>query len=189
MDVTKLNDIIPHLRYEWRQINLMYQLLMRFSDRRDELPPGAWSAYVESFVMNARVLIDVLYHSRKFSSDVVAADFLRAPDSWPALRGSEHGQEVRDIVDRVNQQVAHLTYRRTEYSPTDFLWDVHRVVELLRSPMEKLEHQTQQEGKVELLGPDERTFLAPSNQCKLTAATTGVSIPQDKSSIHGRTDL
>ncbi len=189
MNVTKCQEIIPHLRYEWRQLNLMADLLEQYSDRRDEVPPGAWSAYVESFAMHARVLVDVIYRGKKFSSDVTAKDFLQDSSQWPKVRGAANEAEVGNLVERVNQQVAHLTYGRANFSPEEFVWDVRRVVELLRVPMAKLNQQTQQEGKVELLGPKERTFLKPPSTFKVTATTTGVNTPQDKLNTHGRTDI
>ena len=58
VDQEKLRKILGHLQYECDQLNASARLLSAWHSRKDELADGAWSAYVESFAIHTRNLIE-----------------------------------------------------------------------------------------------------------------------------------
>jgi hypothetical protein len=73
------------------------------------------NALIESFTVHTRTLIHFLYPSRPYPTDVLAEDFFNAGD-WVKNRPDEP-EEFRAVRDRVNKEIAHLTYDRQIVTP------------------------------------------------------------------------
>jgi len=79
------------------------------------------NALLESFTVHARILFDFLYADHPKADDVIAEDFLEAPQAWKEQR--PHQSEILSAIHRrVGKEVAHLTYARQEVTPETKPW-------------------------------------------------------------------
>jgi hypothetical protein len=88
-------------------------------DRIDD--PIIRNALIESFVANARSLIEFFESRPKYPSDVVASDFFDDAATWTAIRPPT-SPDLDGVYDRASKQLAHLSYRRNEISEDDKRW-------------------------------------------------------------------
>lgn len=83
------------------------------------------NAYIESFVIHARMLIEFLYGESNRNDDIRAADYV---DSW---RDDHIGDNkpfskstfIKDIKTKADKMAAHLTDHGSMYSDKDREWD------------------------------------------------------------------
>ena len=80
------------------------------------------NALVESFVIHARVLLYFLYAECPRPDDVIAKDFLPAPDEWAKIR-SPKTELLQTVHRRVGKEAAHLTYARLQVTPETKGWE------------------------------------------------------------------
>jgi hypothetical protein len=74
------------------------------------------SAYLESFTVHLRALIDFLYEQRRWDGDVVAGDFFGTCGSWTS---GAVPKILDDARTRMNKEVGHVTIdRKTGMDPT-----------------------------------------------------------------------
>lgn len=74
------------------------------------------NAMLESFSIHARVLIDFFYPVNPRPNDVIANDFLGAPDQWATICPPK--SELLDHVEqRVGREVVRMNYDRQEVVP------------------------------------------------------------------------
>lgn len=78
-----------------------------------------YTALIESFATHLRNLIEFFYFTKK-SGYVRAEDFVDDPDQWPAK--TKLTPDLKDALQRANEEVAHLTTGRKNGSPPDKLW-------------------------------------------------------------------
>jgi hypothetical protein len=94
-------------------------------------PSFQLSAYLESFTIHLRALIEFFYTEPKDAKpdDVIAADFFDAPTLWSPRPISA---TLKDARVRINKEIGHITYsRKDEMDPTK-PWPVsHLFIELL----------------------------------------------------------
>lgn len=82
------------------------------------------SAYLESFTVHLRALIDFLYGRPRRDGDVVAGDFFDKPGSW--ISGAVP-KILDDARTRMNKEVGHITIdRKTGMDPAK-PWEVDRL--------------------------------------------------------------
>ena len=73
------------------------------------------SAYLESFTVHLRALIDFLYEQPRWDGDVVAGDFFDSPGSWSS---GAVPKILDDARTRMNKEVGHITIdRKTGMDP------------------------------------------------------------------------
>jgi hypothetical protein len=99
---------------DFSEEHLMYELniLRWLVDAIPNTPKGfQLSAYLESFAIHLRGLIDFLYTDPKDAKpdDVIADDFFDMPDAWNPGAMSLKLNEARK---RTNKEVGHITYQR-----------------------------------------------------------------------------
>lgn len=122
--------IIPHLQYEWDMLHQSGELLAMYREIRHQLPVGAWSAWLESFVVHTRNLIEFLSYSP--SGDGARATHFN-PD-WKA----DLPRVLGAVRAKSNEQVSHVSYARTWLSPQDFDWPIQQIREELDALMTSL---------------------------------------------------
>jgi len=79
------------------------------------------NALVESFVIHARALLYFLYAESPHPDDVIAEDFLPAPDEWAKIR-SPKTELPKTTHKSVGKEAAHLTYARLHVTPETKGW-------------------------------------------------------------------
>jgi len=73
------------------------------------------NAFIESFVIHARVLLDFFYPLKPRLDDVIAVDFFDRAKTWEEAR-PEKTDILKTIHKRVGKEAAHLTYSRQKVS-------------------------------------------------------------------------
>jgi hypothetical protein len=85
------------------------------------------NAFIESFVIHARILLDFFYPSKPRPDDVIVTDFFQHPKTWEKARPEKTG--ILDTIHkRVGKEAAHLTYARQKVSEEQKRWD-HKNIE------------------------------------------------------------
>ncbi len=69
------------------------------------------NAFIESFGVHIRSLLDFFY-SKGQEDDVVAWQFFASPTIWENARPLKSKEDLQKLKDRVNKEIAHLTYTR-----------------------------------------------------------------------------
>jgi len=92
------------------------------------------NAIIEAFTIHIRALLDFFYSSER-GDDVVAEHFFATPIEWIKARPEKTMDELMKIKDRVNKEVAHLTYARqkvksNEWPSRELLNEINEVVEV-----------------------------------------------------------
>ena len=94
------------------------------------------NAYIESFGLHARVLLDFLYNTNGRSDDVLAVDFFDDPTEW--IDSIEEKSEILEKVNpRVGKELAHLTYKRLEVTPEEKEWDRSEICKDINETVKK----------------------------------------------------
>ena len=87
------------------------------------------NAYIESFVIHARMLIEFLYGESNRNDDIRAADYV---DGWwdnyiSKNKPLEKSEFIKNIKKKANLMAAHLTKAGSMYSDKDKEWDRIRI--------------------------------------------------------------
>jgi hypothetical protein len=83
---------------------------------------------LEAFVMHARQLVDFFFDH---ANDIRASEYFENPiQEWKIVRGKE-GSDLKDLVSRVGEEIAHLTWRRTKPKEPWNLVEILRRLETL----------------------------------------------------------
>ena len=90
---------------------------------------------IESFGIHVRALLDFFYGKAKYDDDVIAEQFFGEPNEWVCIRPPKTHDELKQIRDRVNKEIAHLTYARQEVISKEWpfgeiLADVNAVIDI-----------------------------------------------------------
>jgi len=115
-----------HLAYEIKMVRETAQALQG----KGIGPRSFRNAMLETFLIHYRNLLDFFYadHRRSLSHDVRAQEFVADPRRWKARR-PKLDQEASSNRERVNAQLAHLTYRRLKYEERQ--WSDRRMLRQL----------------------------------------------------------
>ena len=114
--------------FHWRQMCDSVWLLRENVNERKDLERGEWSAWIDSFAINARVLIDFLYKPRKREEDVRATDYLQNKSAWP----SKTPPALASIFDKASKEIAHITRKRLQVSAG---WELCGVVQSIHDEL------------------------------------------------------
>jgi hypothetical protein len=129
-------EIAAKVAYEIRMFRHDYEKLAQLQvDTRNILPGDVMprvgtgisteevrdaSAFVESFLLHARVLRDFFCRERLKPDDVIASDFVA---EWARPPASDYSY-ITAQKDRLDKALAHLTTTRVRYDSEGKLWDV-----------------------------------------------------------------
>lgn len=100
-------------------------------------PGPATNAFLESFTVHVRALMQFFYPNHPCSNDVLATDFFDNPDAWLKVRG-ELPQVLADVNARVGKEIAHLSYARLGVSPEAKGWNVVEIWKTLWGDCESI---------------------------------------------------
>jgi hypothetical protein len=99
------------------------------------------NALIEAFGMHTRSLLDFFYTNAEHD-DVIASHFFSPPSIWENARPFKSKEELKEIKDRINKEIAHLTYTRNDVKSK--LWpfkeiqtDLNKIVEVFLSRVSK----------------------------------------------------
>jgi hypothetical protein len=121
-----------HVNYEVEMLKAMTSFLCEFPERTAE---GIWrrNAYLESFVLHVRNLIDFLYPPTNAKpDDILAEHHVRDVAGWKR-RCPGKTKLLQDAEARVNELAAHLTYA-TAQLPKD--WEFSKIQSDLWQPLQ-----------------------------------------------------
>lgn len=98
-------------------------------------PRSFRNAMLETFLVHYRNLFDFFYADtrRELAHDVSAADYVPDPKQWKERR-PRIGREATGNRERVNAQLAHLTYRRLKYKQRN--WSDRRMARQIEELLE-----------------------------------------------------
>jgi len=82
------------------------------------------NAYVESFAIHLRSLLDFFYSDSQqaHKEDVLAEHYFKDPSYWNNNRPKLSDTEISRIKGRIGTEIAHLSYKRILLSDADKLW-------------------------------------------------------------------
>jgi hypothetical protein len=86
------------------------------------------NSLIEAWALRLRIMAEFLGPERANTSDIHASDFLGDPESWQMSK-----DEFKEVLDRVNKYVAHLTHQRIASTRDETLkmnWDPDRMLPL-----------------------------------------------------------
>jgi hypothetical protein len=119
-----LRDISEHISYEIEMFELSASRLG--SGNLDQFQRNA---FLETFILHARCLIDFLYLPNNTKSDDVVADhFFDNPENFHRSRPKLQSLiETQTLKPRAGKEIAHLTYKRLEVTPEMKIWQVSKI--------------------------------------------------------------
>jgi hypothetical protein len=125
-----------HLTYEIKMLRETAAAL-----RGEGIGPRSFrNALLETFLIHYRNLLDFFYadQRRSLSHDVRAADYVIDPKRWRERR-PHMDKEATSNRERVNAQLAHLTYRRLRYNQRN--WADRRMIQQIEALIESFAEQ------------------------------------------------
>ena len=87
-------------------------------------------ARLESFAVHARNLLDFYYDDKGIKDDVLAMHFFPTLNVWNDVR-PRPPENLADLRERVNKQIAHLTYTRIALPEEQRRWDYIGICEIV----------------------------------------------------------
>jgi len=95
------------------------------------------NAFIEAFGIHVRALLHFFYSTGQ-DDDVVATHFFESPSVWGNSRPFKSKEDLQKIKNRVNKEIAHLTYARQDVKSgvwpfTEIQNDLNRIVEVFKS--------------------------------------------------------
>jgi hypothetical protein len=84
------------------------------------------NAILESFAIHLRSLLDFFYidASRAKPGDVLAEHYFPQPAEWHNAKPQLAPDEIARMKERVNKEIAHLTYERNRIAGIDWEWPI-----------------------------------------------------------------
>jgi len=150
IDQNELEKMRHFVSHHWRQMcNCVWLLRCNVAERAgDRLPPGQWTAWIVSFAMNARTLVDFLNKPKargKEDSDTRAIDYL-PPGMW-ILEDAELRKRLNDTHDKASKTIAHITTERL-HSPHCEQWLLCDVVNDIRAALLEFQQKLVDSGQM-----------------------------------------
>lgn len=110
----KLLKISHHLWYEFIMFLFLADMM------RKGLSPSSIknNAYLESFALHVRNLIDFLYNDKPQDDDVYAGHYFQTAKDWITIR-PQITKLLEKSKKRANKEISHLTYTRIDITPED----------------------------------------------------------------------
>lgn len=128
-----------HVGYEMRMLfNASIALQMLRFDLSRVADLTIQNALVESFAVHARAVLHFFYPVNPHKDDVIAEHFFTDQSLWVKHR-PPLTPTLENVRDKANIQVAHISYRRTEFTGDKKLWmhgqitvDIYQVLDVFR---------------------------------------------------------
>ena len=115
----QLEDASEHVNYE---LDMLAATISFLSKGSGETNQHTWNAYLESFVIHLRSVIDFLYPPTNHKQDdILAEDYVTNVAEWNNDRPAKTNL-LRDAKTKADKQVAHLTYARVS-ADKDWNWE------------------------------------------------------------------
>ena len=131
----KIANVIKHLQHEYSMLNGTAALIPKYDPQKAETDEERiiGNALIESFAVHARNLKEFFFYSPK-DDYARAEDFFSDPEHWKSTRGIL--PKVLKLADpMMNNQISHLTYRRTTMADSDFDWHFDGIVRAIDETM------------------------------------------------------
>ncbi|MGB2956311.1 MAG: hypothetical protein WBB64_10140 [Anaerolineales bacterium] len=111
--------------------------ILKFSSSSDnEEKQVINNAIIEALAIHIRSLLDFFYlDMKRWDDDVIAVHFFIDKNDWINERPSKTKEEIKIIKDRVNKEIAHLTYFRQ--GVTDKSWLFQEMVDDINNVVSK----------------------------------------------------
>lgn len=103
------------------------------------------NALLESFAIHARTLIGFFGVGPSWNGDVLAEHYVPTEVARALTHRLSQDARVAHVRDRVNKDVAHLTYDRATRGPEARTWDLAAVVQTFREVMSAFAREVQPE--------------------------------------------
>lgn len=87
--------------------------------------PMISNACIETTVFKTRLLLEFFRKNRTYPKDMIAQDFLRSGETWDGINLIEY-PNLNKVHDRVNEEVAHLSYGRILITKTS--WNLFAIL-------------------------------------------------------------
>src|SRR5436309_229585 len=118
----ELRAASEHLRYEIGMFDSTARVLAS-----GVFGPGpATNAFLESFTVHVRALLQAFYPMNPKANDVLAEDFFDESELWLTDRG-ELPEVLAAVKLRVGKEIAHLTYARLDVTPEAKVWNISAI--------------------------------------------------------------
>ena len=134
LNLIKLTE--DHLLYEIKMLNYTARSISSEIVQSNNVLK---CSLIESFCIHVRTLLKFFFDSKPFITDAVAGDFYKHEKEWIKIRESitsnHEIEELFRINERVNKEIAHLTYDRLNVKPEHKGWgsDGKTAYDILRS--------------------------------------------------------
>lgn len=130
--VLRTNDqlmrILEHVRYEVEMLNQTANLLCSGSLSTDTLR----DAVLESFLIHVRNLLEFLLSERGKRNLATVEDFV-ARETW--MNHHHNKEQFRKLEKRVNNKLAHITWRRINLEEASKGWEIERIATAINDQM------------------------------------------------------
>jgi len=152
-----------------------FDALKRIDDTSERVESAERNAYLESFLLHYRNLLDFLVPRKKDNRDVQFDDFIFG-------RGSVSGPtEYRTDLDR---RLAHVTYKRLEVHPDDKEWELTEMLRRIERTWKEFTDALAPEIRARLFGPQTEAevrgiphlVVSASSIVSASTSTTDVSV-------------
>jgi len=116
-----------------------YEMLHRCASEADRLEPGCeQNAFIESFLIHARGLLEFFYRDKPLSDgkqDLLAVQYVPLK-VWTSERPKQNTFSWReDVPDGVAKEIAHLSWRRLRNRGGKTTWNIPGILRDLRTVM------------------------------------------------------
>jgi hypothetical protein len=114
----ELQQASKDVKYELDMLAAMRSFL---SKGRGETDQTIWNAYIESFVLHLRNLMDFYYLSGRKNSLILAEHYVNDVIKWKGGRPAKTSL-LKDAEQKANNLAAHLTYERLVIINSNWEW-------------------------------------------------------------------
>src|SRR5262245_15166166 len=114
--------MIPHLEYEIQ----MFQWTAEQLSWHETNSVPARNAFLESFTINARALLQFFFYFGAEVDDLLAANYFDDPLAWSKIRG-KRASAFDPVPTRVGFEIAHLSCKRLGVEPEAKDWDIKAI--------------------------------------------------------------
>jgi len=122
-DEEKQELLGEHFYYEVKMLSFTATKLIEFT----QIDIWNKNMALETFLLHARNLREFFYRdSKQHETDARAYEFVKERNKWEEAR-PEETEWIKKVRERVNTELAHLTYRRYAGTPPDKGWKHYEI--------------------------------------------------------------
>lgn len=123
-----------HLKYEIDMLLFDAHSLCQLQSNKSEPQRVCTNAFLESYAIHLRNIMEFLWYSKNRSDDIRADDFNPTGCAKNSISRKSSiktdkiaGFSFSDLRDKINKQISHLTSQRTEYKDEEKQWDIIKI--------------------------------------------------------------